>query len=319
MYYVQRNREIAKRSNTILESIQLSIRKIINEYNVSIQYHDAMGLFMTNFEISSVLMEYYSHTNDFCANVKCDKQCALECFMLKDKITKKLVEVNRPIYGRCNMGFEEYIFPVYSTDTIIGYFAVGEFYTDRKETEKYIKNISKKHSFDEKKVINDFFKIARKVDFDVEAFITDMNLLANTVGLYIKNVISDIDIEKKKIAEQGMSSKNYVVEMAKEYIAANFARDVSLETISQVCHCNSSYLSCIFKKKTGKSVSEYVNVVRINRAKLLLWVSPMSVTQISYEVGYNDSGYFSRVFKKHLGVSPDVFRKRMNRKKQIIE
>lgn len=313
--YIQRNREIKRRSNSALEAIQISIKKVIDEYDVSLQYHDSMGIFLQDYKIGAVLIEYFSHCNEFCDHVKCNKKCGTDCFLLKSKIAKHLRKAKRPIYGRCHLGMEEYIFPVYSSDRVIGYFTVGEFYTDKEKSVEYIKECCKKWGFNEDELIKAFFNTAKPIDFDTEKLITDMNLISTAVGLYIKETVSDNEIEKRALKEQGANSKNYVVEMAKEYITANFTGDVSLETIANICHCNSSYLSCIFKKKTGQSISEFVNAVRINRARLLLWVSSMSVTQISYEIGYNDSGYFSRVFKKITGMSPESFRKNMNRKK----
>lgn len=109
--------------------------------------------------------------------------------------------------------------------------------------------------------------------------------------------------------ESDQQSRNYVVDTAKEYIFANYNKDVTLDAIARACFCNSSYLSYIFKKKTGMKVSEYINSFRINRAKFYLSISDFTITQISEKVGFNDSGYFSRVFKKSTGISPDAFRK----------
>lgn len=313
--FVSKNREIKKRNNSAIETIRLFILKIIEDYNIKLQYHDIIGVFLYDSELSPVLMEYHSHVNDFCSYVKCNKKCGFDCYLLKSRISQRLRRVQRPIYGRCHMGMEEYVFPVCATGKVIGYFTAGEFYSDREKSSEYLKEKAEQWGFDEEKLKRLFFDTARMIDFDNERFMTDMNTLAYLVGLYIKNSISDKELEKQALSEQGNNSKNYVVEMAKEYIASNFTGDISLETIAGICHCNSSYLSSIFKKKTGKSVSEYLNEIRINRARLLLWVSPKSVTQISYDVGYNDSGYFSRVFKKLTGMSPEVYRKRMNKQK----
>ena len=313
--FVGRNKEIKTRSNTAIETIRLFAEKITKEYNVKLQYHDIIGVFINDHELGPVLIEYHSHVNDFCNYVKRSKKCGQECYLLKSKISQCLRRVKRPIYGRCHMGIEEYVFPVYATGKVIGYFTAGEFYSDREKAEQYLIETSEKWGFDTQKLIEHYFNTAHKIDFDVDRFMTDMNTLVYLTGVYIKNSISDKEIEKQTLAERGNNSKNYVVEMAREYIALNFTGDISLENIAGICHCNSSYISSIFKKKTGKSVSEYINEIRINRARLLLWVSPKSVTQISYDVGYNDSGYFSRVFKKYAGVSPEVYRKRMNKQK----
>lgn len=108
-------------------------------------------------------------------------------------------------------------------------------------------------------------------------------------------------------------NKNYVVDSAKEYIFCNYNKDVTLNEIAKSCYCNSSYLSHVLKEKTGMNISDYIANFRITRAKYYLSTTDYLVTKISELVGYNDSGYFSRIFKRMTYVFPNSFRKNNGR------
>lgn len=74
--------------------------------------------------------------------------------------------------------------------------------------------------------------------------------------------------------------------------------------------CNASYLSCLFKKKTGVNISRYVNQVRVEAAKELLDTTTKCITEICFEVGFNDSNYFAKVFKQITAMTPKEYRNR---------
>jgi len=65
----------------------------------------------------------------------------------------------------------------------------------------------------------------------------------------------------------------------------------------------------VFKKEVGVNFIDYLTKERIDNAKYLIRNTNKSVKQISRDVGYNDSNYFSRVFKKHSGYSPSAYKK----------
>jgi YesN/AraC family two-component response regulator len=72
------------------------------------------------------------------------------------------------------------------------------------------------------------------------------------------------------------------------------------------------YLSSFFKKHTGQNLTDYVTMVRIEQAKVLLRTSSLTMTQIANAIGYaNDAGLI-RVFKKHEGITPGKYRDNMN-------
>ena len=70
------------------------------------------------------------------------------------------------------------------------------------------------------------------------------------------------------------------------------------------------YFSKIFKEETGRNFVEYVTDIRIGRARELLLSSDMSMKEICGEVGYGDPNYFSRIFKKHAGVTPTEYKEK---------
>jgi two-component system response regulator YesN len=73
-----------------------------------------------------------------------------------------------------------------------------------------------------------------------------------------------------------------------------------------------SYLSSLFHEETGESFSEYLNLLRLNKAKELLKSTDIKIYQIADRLGFNDAYYFSSWFKKQVGASPTTYRDNIN-------
>lgn len=99
-----------------------------------------------------------------------------------------------------------------------------------------------------------------------------------------------------------------VVTTIKEYIRANFDRKLTLEDIGRQVYLSHSYVSSIFKKETGLSVVDYANKIRIDRGKRLLIETDLTISFIASRCGFDDQSYFTRVFKKFVGMSPRNYR-----------
>ncbi|NMB97910.1 MAG: helix-turn-helix transcriptional regulator [Clostridiaceae bacterium] len=94
-----------------------------------------------------------------------------------------------------------------------------------------------------------------------------------------------------------------------KYIDENFNKDLSLEDASRMAMMSPAYFSFIFKQITGKTFVEYKNSLRLAKAIDLLNEVNLSISDICYEVGFNDTAYFSKIFKKETGISPRQYRK----------
>ncbi|TVQ27927.1 MAG: helix-turn-helix domain-containing protein [Spirochaetaceae bacterium] len=104
---------------------------------------------------------------------------------------------------------------------------------------------------------------------------------------------------------------NTTVERAKEYVHDHFTRRISLGEVAKACCVNRTYLSRLFHKATGRTFSDYLTHIRIEEAKRLLYARPGTyVYEIALEVGYEESGHFSRQFREWTGLSPTEYRAR---------
>jgi len=104
------------------------------------------------------------------------------------------------------------------------------------------------------------------------------------------------------------------VEKAVAYINNNYAQSVGLEDIAIAVGLSPAYLSRLFKKEMGRTVVDYLTLVRIEAAKRLLWEGKATLEEIAEAVGFNEATYFNRVFKREVGVPPGVFRSRFTGK-----
>ncbi len=114
----------------------------------------------------------------------------------------------------------------------------------------------------------------------------------------------------KKMATKQENHENSMIVKAKEYIQSNFQKDLSLDEVSRQLDLSSYYFSKLFKEETGSNFLEYVTGLRMEKAKELLLSENYSMKEICSAVGYSDPNYFSRIFKKNIGVTPTEYRER---------
>lgn len=93
----------------------------------------------------------------------------------------------------------------------------------------------------------------------------------------------------------------------------NLEKRLTLQELTAQSGYSASHFSMLFKRKTGHSVLEYFNLMKIQEACFLLDSTDMKVNQICYKVGIDDAYCFSRLFNKIMGMSPYAYRKAKKR------
>lgn len=105
-------------------------------------------------------------------------------------------------------------------------------------------------------------------------------------------------------------SKSDIVRKSIIYMNKNYKNKIDLNSISSEIHTNAQYLSRVFKKEIGIGCIDYINLLRINQACEMLTETTYPAYRIACDSGFSDSAYFSRVFTKHLNLTPSEYRKK---------
>lgn len=103
----------------------------------------------------------------------------------------------------------------------------------------------------------------------------------------------------------------------KEYIDQHYYEDISLDSISQQFFINKYYLSHQFKEMMGYGFKKYLQLVRINNAKILLKTTDLSIHEICTAIGYDNTNYFIRLFKEREEITPYQYRKMFSLNKPL--
>lgn len=163
---------------------------------------------------------------------------------------------------------------------------------------------------------NTGIRYANERQLDIHLLLTEEEyaVLANkniTPNEFTDRVERLINFYERIVAETGTKGERRtgtVISFITAYIESNYAKDIYLENIANEIGLSAKYVSRMFKETTGTSITDYISLIRMAKAKELLTETDLKVNEIADRIGMNSRTTFLRMFKKHEGISPIDYR-----------
>lgn len=170
-----------------------------------------------------------------------------------------------------------------------------------KKLDEFIKQVNEYYSFKIYAGISEYGNGLFELNNRLNESLMDLNLKKSDIGY------KDIKEEKKDMKESKVISLS--IRKTLDYINEHYSQNITLNDMAEYNGISPYYLSRLFTKETGKNFVDYVNEVRIKKAKELLREDNYKYYEIAEMVGINDSHYFSKIFKKYTGITPSEYKR----------
>lgn len=255
----------------------------------------------------------HSNCSDFCKKVR-SSEYGVYCEKCDSHGGLEAARIGKPFIYICHAGLVDFAIPIISNDLYLGAFMGGQILLSDSENsyqiERILNHIGNQINPSENSEIYESYLRLPSMDFD------KINALANML-LHISNYCVK-EAQLKKIISQNSSRQisdtfnsndsRMIIAPAINYINKNLKEKITLEKMASVCNISTSYFSKLFSKENLGNLSEYVNQIKMEQAKKLLRETEFSVQRIAEDLGFDDCGYFIKVFKKLTTKTPTEYR-----------
>ena len=148
-------------------------------------------------------------------------------------------------------------------------------------------------------------EVTNKLDLELERE-EDYDALKKRLATY---EIKETTLEENNLAiEDGLENMNHLGKQALAYIKDHYYDKIDLQSLADHLQISTWYVCKLFKQEMGTNFVDVLNEVRIQEAKRLLKESTLKVYEICEEVGFHDTPYFTKTFKRYVGVTPNKYR-----------
>lgn len=272
----------------------------------------------------------HSNCRPFCQKVRSNPDLAKLCQRCDSRAGLEAVRSNKPYIYQCHYKIIDIAIPITNDDKYIGALMAGQVRLAPCKTIPDLEQISYSplslQALEESQQLKDFYGQIPILDYATILKVSDMlfklcnyvveeatdkNLILkrfNSPTLVDLNSLPNIEPEPAS-APPSLHSSNAQLSPALKYVFNNPHLMVSLKKAAELCHLSPGYFSRTFSKEFNTNYTTYINKLKIKWAKELLTNTDVPVTQISDQLGFNDPGYFIKVFKKYEYLTPGLYRK----------
>lgn len=241
------------------------------------------------------LVKYNCHFNPYCCFVKTATSNWETCIKNQEKVLKKC-EAGE-FFGTCHAGVGEFVYPISTDGKVLGFISVSGYRNGDTSKQKSL-HFARKNGVSRETADNMRSRYLNGVIPSKTSLDAVIHPLLFMLVSYLKK-----GERFSANAELDLYTKLF------NYITAYHNTRITMKELSGKFNCSVSSLSHLFKKRSGMSISEYIEKLRLDEAKWLLSQSRYTVTEVSDCLGFCNSGYFSSVFKRKFGISPKDYRK----------
>lgn len=170
---------------------------------------------------------------------------------------------------------------------------------------EYIRSAMKLGSFD---------YILKPIDYEELHDILKKAIARSDANSLFKKHIHEKTLQQLSEGTVPGENTSGIIEHIKNYVKEHLSEEINMEDIARVVHLNPQYMVRLFKKQEGISILEYITDERISLASVLLRETEDTIYQVADQVGYANYSYFSRVYKKMTGKTPQEYKKAYGKK-----
>ncbi len=223
---------------------------------------------------------------------KCTQSDRVDAIMLAS-------QYDSPFFFECHMGMRELVVPLKNEGKLIGALFVGQCKIDGEDG---LKNVMQ----------NVKYAGGNECDFS-EAYnelpVVKRDVLLS-IGKLLKAYFSAKILSNDLLTPNITEWEGTLAERMKKYIDAHYNFDMTPQRVADYFFVNASYASRLFSATYKQTMNNYINSLKIKKAELLLASTSAPIGNVAINSGFYDANYFSRIFKKYTGLTPQQYRQK---------
>ena len=259
------------------------------------------------YDVSRTLLSVYdankkkvcSYPHDlcqFCTEVRKSPELTEKCLACDHLAFEKCDETHQLVTYKCHMGLLEVAAPIRYNHVTLGYMMFGQI-TDQR---------------DKSDIAYTLPAIARQYDLDLLSLQEGLQKIKYRSPSYIQSISTILEMCTNYIWQNSFISikNNAMANSLDMYIKENLVDELSVASLCREFHISRSTLYALSKEYFGCGISEHIQACRLQAAKSLLTESELPIAQIAEMTGIPDANYFTRCFKKAVGMTPGQYRQK---------
>lgn len=326
-----------------MKSSLINIHQIINSdkfQQIQDDIATATGLAIITVDYMGVPITAHSSCCKFCKAIRSSSVLSKYCEKCDSRGGLEAARIRKPYIYICHAGILDLAIPIIVDDLYLGAFMAGQVHLEREEEysqlEYILSGAGKTINLDSDPELRANYNLLPVMSLEkVKAF---ANMFLHIGNYCVEEALHHTSLSKLNARKQPPALYNLpmkqnehnhdtiipavkneskdsskILQPALTYIKQHPGEKISLSKMASLCNISASYFSKLFSKENLGSLSTYVNQIKLEHAKELLHNTDFAVRSIAEDLGFDDCGYFIKIFKGGTGKTPTEFRREIRR------